>query len=201
MASSSRFVRHVKWWFFVVPLLASVLLPIIPDRGLFEISAAESQSTVRALGDERASNAVDTTNLLFRRFFVTTGAVQATLSAGGDDGFDADGTRSFAQGWGRHFWMLMYRALYRAVVMKAWLAGTVVLCTAACVDGTMRRKIRAAAAGFASPLSFHLAMHGVLMVLGSAFVVLVLPVPLIAQWWTIFAIFLPLLLWIVSSSA
>ncbi|MEM5314179.1 DUF4400 domain-containing protein [Paraburkholderia sp. JHI869] len=198
--ASSRFVRHVKWWFFVVPLLASVLLPIIPDDGLFAISDAESQSAVQALGDERAETSVDTTNVLFRRFFVTTGAVAATLSGGGD-GFDADGTRDFARGWARHFWMQTYRALYRAVVMKAWLAGTIVLCMAAWVDGTMRRRIRAAAAGFASPLSFHLAMHGVLVVLGCAFVVLVLPVSLIAQWWTILAIFLPLLLWIVSSSA
>nr|WP_274389557.1 DUF4400 domain-containing protein [Paraburkholderia tagetis] len=198
--ASSRFVRHVKWWFFVVPLLASVLLPIIPDDGLFAISDAESQSAVQALGDERAQTSVDTTNVLFRRFFVSTGAVAATLSGGGD-GFDADGTRDFARGWARHFWMQTYRALYRAVVMKAWLAGTIVLCMAAWVDGTMRRRIRAAAAGFASPLSFHLAMHGVLVVLGCAFVVLVLPVSLIAQWWTILAIFLPLLLWIVSSSA
>ncbi|MCG5077240.1 DUF4400 domain-containing protein [Paraburkholderia tagetis] len=190
----------MKWWFFVVPLLASVLLPIIPDDGLFAISDAESQSAVQALGDERAQTSVDTTNVLFRRFFVSTGAVAATLSGGGD-GFDADGTRDFARGWARHFWMQTYRALYRAVVMKAWLAGTIVLCMAAWVDGTMRRRIRAAAAGFASPLSFHLAMHGVLVVLGCAFVVLVLPVSLIAQWWTILAIFLPLLLWIVSSSA
>ncbi|CAB3808809.1 hypothetical protein LMG28688_06848 [Paraburkholderia caffeinitolerans] len=198
--ASSRFVRHVKWWFFVVPLLASVLLPIIPDDGLFAISDAESQSAVQALGDERAETSVDKTNVLFRRLFVTTGAVAATLRGGGD-GFDADGTRDFARGWARHFWMQTYRALYRAVVMKAWLAGTIVLCMAAWVDGTMRRRIRAAAAGFASPLSFHLAMHGVLVVLGCAFVVLVLPVSLIAQWWTILAIFLPLLLWIVSSSA
>ncbi|MCP3712461.1 DUF4400 domain-containing protein [Paraburkholderia sp. CNPSo 3274] len=198
--ASSRFVRHVKWWFFVVPLLASVLLPIIPADSLFAISDEESQSAVLALGDERASSSVDATNVLFRRLFVTTGAVQATLSGGGD-GFDADGTRDFARGWARHFWMQTYRALYRAIVMKAWLAGTVVLCMAGWVDGTMRRRIRAAAAGFASPLSFHLAMHGMLVVLGCAFVVLVLPVPLIAQWWTILAIFLPLLLWIVSSSA
>ncbi|WP_321936179.1 DUF4400 domain-containing protein [Paraburkholderia sp. J8-2] len=190
----------MKWWFFVVPLLASVLLPIIPDDGLFAISDAESQSAVQALGDERAETSVDTTDVLFRRFFVTTGAVAATLRGGGD-GFDADGTRDFARGWARHFWMQTYRALYRAAVMKAWLAGTIVLCMAAWVDGTMRRRIRAAAAGFASPLSFHLAMHGVLVVLGCAFVVLVLPVALIAQWWTILAIFLPLLLWIVSSSA
>jgi hypothetical protein len=201
MASSSRFVRHVKWWFCVVPLLASVLLPILPDTRLFAVSDAESQSAVAALGDERASNSVDTTNGLFRRLFVSTGAVQATLKAGGNDGFDADGTRRFAQGWARHFWMLIYRVLYRAMVMQAWLVGTVVLCAAAWVDGTMRRKVRAAAAGFASPLSFHLATHGMLMVLGSAVVVLVLPVSLIAQWWTILAIFLPLLLWIVSSSA
>lgn len=199
--ASSRFVRHIKWWFFVLPVIATVVLPVIPDRALFEISDLESQSVVDALGVERADAAVDTTNSLFRRMFVNSGAVRATMSAGGGDQLDADGMRGFAQDWARQFWMLVYRALYRAVVMRTWLAGTAVLCAAASVDGIMRRKIRAAAAGFASPLSFHLAMHGLLVVVGSAFAILMLPIPLIAQCWTIVAVFVPLLLWIVNSSA
>lgn len=201
MASSSRFVRHVKWWFFVFPLFACVVLPIIPARALFEISDAESRSVERALGEERASVVVDTTNALFRRLFVATGAVQATLNAGGDDELNADGMHGFALTWARQFWMMVYRALYRAVVMHAWLAGIAMLCAAATIDGTVRRKIRAAAAGFASPLSFHLAAHAMLMTLGTAFAVLVLPVPLVAQCWTAMAILLPLLLWIVNASS
>ncbi|WP_321905803.1 DUF4400 domain-containing protein [Paraburkholderia tropica] len=200
MASSSRFVRHVKWWFFVLPLMACVVLPAIPHRSLFEVSDVESQSVARTLGDDRAAAAVDTTNAVFRSLFVDTGAVQATLAAGGDDELDADGLHAFAQYWSKQFWMLVYRAVYRAVVMHTWLMGILLLCLAATVDGTVRRKIRAAAAGFASPLKFHLAVHALLMIVGAAFVVMLLPVPLVANCWTALAVVLPLLLWIANSS-
>jgi hypothetical protein len=65
----------------------------------------------------------------------------------------------------------------------------------------VRRKIRAAAAGFASPLSFHLAVHALLLTLGCAVAVLLLPLPIVAQCWTAVAVLLPLLLWIASSSS
>ncbi|MFT0173417.1 DUF4400 domain-containing protein [Paraburkholderia mimosarum] len=185
----------------MLPLLAAVVLPVVPDRALFEISDLESQSVVDTLGDARAGEAVDSTNVLFRRWFVDSGAVRATMSARSHDDLDADGMGGFARDWARQFWMLVYRALYRALVMHAWLAGILVLGMAAAIDGAVRRKIRAAAAGMASPLSFHLAMHALLMLLGSAFVVLLLPVPLIAQCWTLLAVLLPLLIWIVNSSA
>lgn len=201
MASSSRFVRHLKWWFLVLPVLVCVGLPVVPYRSLFEISDVESRSVTHVLGDERAGAAVDTTNALFRRFFIDTGALQATLSANTSSDLDDDGMRSFTQTWVKQFWMLVYRALYRAVVMHAWLAGLVVLCLAASVDGSVRRKIRASAAGFASPLSFHLAVHALLLTLGCAVAVLLLPVPLVAQCWTAVAVLLPLLLWIASSSS
>jgi len=199
--ASSRFARHIKWWFFILPLLAGVVLPVVPDRALFEISDLESQSVVDTLGEARASEAVDSTNVLFRRWFVDSGAVRATMSAGSRSDLDADGMRGFARDWARQFWMLVYRALYRALVMHVWLAAIVVLSLAAGIDGAVRRKIRAAAAGMASPLSFHLAMHALLVLLGCAFSVLLLPVPLLAQCWTLLAIFVPLLIWIVNSSA
>ncbi|PVX85744.1 DUF4400 domain-containing protein [Paraburkholderia unamae] len=199
--ASSRFVRHVKWWFVILPVVSSFVLPFVPDRALFSISDAESQATVDALGAAKAGEATDRANALFRRLFVESGAVQATLKDRGNSDLDAEGSETFAHNWAHQFWMLVYRAMYRAVVMKTWLAGTIVLCVAACVDGTMRRKMRAAAAGYASPLSFHLAMHGVLMVLGAAFSVLMLPVPLVAQCWTAVAVILPLLLWVANSSS
>lgn len=200
MASSSRFVRHLKWWFLVLPLLVCVGLPLLPYPSLFQISDVESQSVTRVLGDERANAAVDTTNALFRRFFIETGALQATIGAGMSDDLD-DGMRSFSQAWVKQFWLLVYRALYRAVVMHTWFTGLVAVCLAATVDGTVRRKIRAAAAGFASPLSFHLAVHALLLTLGSAFAVLLLPVPLVAQCWAAMAVALPLLLWVANSSS
>jgi hypothetical protein len=201
MASSSRFVRHLKWWFLVLPVLVCVGLPVLPYQSLFEISDVESRSVTHVLGEERAGAAVDTTNALFHRFFIDSGALQATLRSNTSSDLDDDGMRSFSQTWVKQFWMLVYRALYRAVVMHAWLCGMSVLCAAASIDGTVRRKIRASAAGFASPLSFHLAVHALLLTLGCAVAVLLLPVPLAAQCWTAVAVLLPLLLWVVNSSS
>lgn len=200
--ASSRFVRHVKWWFVIMPLATGLVMPVVPDRALFEVSDVESQSVIDTLGEVRAGDAVDATNALFRRWFVDSGAVRATMTAGSDrSDLDADGLNGFARDWARQFWMLVYRALYRVLVMHTWFAGIAVLSIAAAIDGAVRRKVRAAAAGMASPLSFHLAMHALLVLTGGAFSVLLLPVPLVAQCWTLLAIFLPLLIWIVNSSA
>jgi hypothetical protein len=84
--------------------------------------------------------------------------------------------------------------------MKLWILGTLAFCVAAFVDGSVRRKIKASAAGFASPLSFHLAGHGILMVFGLAFAVLVMPVTVFAQYWIVVAAVLGALLWKASSS-
>ncbi len=51
-----------------------------------------------------------------------------------------------------------------------------------------------------SPLSFHLAGRGILMVFGLAFAVLVAPVPLFAQVWLVMAAVPGALLWKASSS-
>lgn len=198
--ANSRFVSHVKWWFFIVPIIAVFIMPAIPERSLFEVPDAESKSVVAMVGDVRADVAVRDTNLLFKRLFVTPGFVRATLEATRDDTLSDGGVSDFAHTWVRNFWLLLYRLLYRVIVMKLWLLGTAVFCLAMFVDGSVRRKIKAAAAGMASPLSFHLAGHGILMVFGLAFAVLVAPVPVLAQYWVGISLCLGLLLWKASSS-
>ena len=58
--------------------------------------------------------------------------------------------------------------------------GTLCFALGMFIDGTARRKIKAAAAGYVSPLSFHLAGHGLMIVTGTLFGVLVAPVPVLA---------------------
>jgi hypothetical protein len=198
--AGSRFVSHVKWWFFFVPLIAVFVMPAIPDKSLFEIPEAEAQSVAATVGDERAVEAVAATNEKFRRWFVQSGIIRATLDATGGSELSDGGVSDLAHTWVHNFWRLIYRVVYRATVMKLWLVGTFVFCVAAFVDGSMRRKIKASAAGFASPLSFHLAGHGILLVFGVAFVVLVVPIPVLAQYWIAVAICLGALLWKASSS-
>jgi len=198
--AGSRFVLHLKWWFFFVPLVAVFVMPAIPDPSLFSVAPEEADSVATIIGPERADEVVTLTNERFKRWFVQTGMVRATIDATGSGDIGDGGVSDFAHTWVHNFWLEIYRAVYRASVMKLWILGTLAFCVAAFVDGSVRRKIKASAAGFASPLSFHLAGHGILMVFGLAFAVLVMPVTVFAQYWIVVAAVLGALLWKASSS-
>jgi hypothetical protein len=198
--AGSRFFGHIKWWFFTVPILAVCVMPVIPSSEPFEVSDAEAQSVAATIGLARADLATEHANSLFRNTFVDTGLVRKSLQATTSSDISDAGANDFARTWVRRFWMLIYRAAYRLTVMKLWLPGTVAFGAAAFVDGTVRRKIKAAAAGFASPLSFHLAAHGILLIFGVTLAVLIVPVPVLAEYWIGVAVVLSLLLWKAASS-
>ncbi|MGF6292465.1 DUF4400 domain-containing protein [Paraburkholderia youngii] len=198
--ASSRFVSHVKWWFFFVPLLAVFIMPAIPEPSLFSVPTEEAESVAAILGAERADEVVEKTNERFKAWFVQTGLVRATIDATGGGDIGDGGVSEFAHIWIHNFWRELYRVVYRASVMKLWIFGTLIFCVAAFFDGAMRRKIKASAAGFASPLSFHLAGHGILLVFGVAFAVLVAPIPVLAPCWIAIAAVLGALLWHAASS-
>ncbi|KVK87656.1 hypothetical protein WJ47_12580 [Burkholderia ubonensis] len=198
--AGSRFVGHIKMWFFFVPLLSVALMPAVPDSSLFEIPDAEAASVVNSLGEARTAEIIDATNRAFKRHFVETGLVQASMAQTRDSRIADGGVADFASRWVHNFWRLVYRMIYRLTVMKYWLLGTLVFCVAMFIDGTVRRKVRAAAAGYVSPLSFHLAGHGILLIFGVAFTVLIAPVPLLAPYWLAIAGCLGVLLWKAASS-
>ncbi|MGU7775681.1 DUF4400 domain-containing protein [Burkholderia sp. MR1-5-21] len=198
--AGSRFFQHGKVWFFFVPLIAGIIMPVLPDQALFAIPEAETRSVEATVGEGRADAAVESTNGLFRRYFVETGIVGATIAGTRDETINDGGVSSFAHTWVHNFWRLVYRAVYRATVMKLWILGTFVFAAAMFTDGVVRRKIRAAAAGYASPVSFHLAAHGLLTVFGAAFAVLILPIPVLAPYWIVAAACVGGLLWHAASS-
>ncbi|VWC42191.1 hypothetical protein BLA23254_07060 [Burkholderia lata] len=198
--AGSRFVGHIKMWFFFVPLLSVALMPAVPDSSLFEIPDAEAASVVASLGEVRTAEAINATNRTFKHYFVETGLVQASMEQTRDPQIEDGGMTDFANRWVHNFWRLVYRMVYRLTVMKYWLLGTLVFGAAMFIDGTVRRKVRAAAAGYVSPLSFHLAGHGILLVFGVAFTVLIAPVPLLAPYWLAIAGCLGALLWKAASS-
>jgi hypothetical protein len=86
------------------------------------------------------------------------------------------------------------------MVMKMWIVGTLCFALGMFIDGAARRKIKAAAAGFVSPLSFHLAGHGLLIVTGTLLGVLLVPVPVLAAYWLAVAALLGALLWKAAES-
>ncbi|MFM0003957.1 DUF4400 domain-containing protein [Paraburkholderia dipogonis] len=198
---ASRFGSHLKVWFLLVPVLSIAVMPAIPDRKLFEVPDVETESLVASVGQDRADVAVRSANELFRRSFVDNGLLHRTLAASGNvGGLNDGGMSSFAHTWTENFWLLAYRAILRAMVMKMWIVGTLCFALGMFIDGTARRKIKAAAAGFVSPLSFHLAGHGLLIVTGTLFGVLLVPVPVLAGYWLVVAALLGALLWKAAES-
>ena len=198
---ASRFGSHLKVWFLLVPVLAIAVMPAIPERSLFEVPEAESRSLVASVGQIRADDAVRRANEVFRHAFVDNGLLHRTLNASGKvGGLDDGGFSSFAHTWTENFWLLVYRMMFRAMVMKMWIVGTLLFALGMFVDGTARRKIKASAAGFVSPLSFHLAGHGLLIVAGTFFGVLVVPIPVLAGYWVAVAALLGALLWKAAES-
>ncbi|CAE6962988.1 DUF4400 domain-containing protein [Paraburkholderia domus] len=197
---SSRFVSHIRWWFFIAPLLALFLMPLLDNEQLFKVYPEETDSVSTLLGPDRADSAIERANADFKSWFVDTGAVRATMDQSDHKDLDDTIGNPVARRWAHNFWFLIYRITYRASVMRVWVLGTILMCVASFIDGGTRRKVNAAAGGVVRPLHFHVAAHGILLVLGVVFTVLMLPMPILAPFWIAVSATLVFLVWRAAAS-
>jgi hypothetical protein len=197
---ASRFGSHIRLWFFLGPLLAMSIMPVIPNQDLFKITDAESGSVTTLLGVDTAQQAVTETNDKFRTWFVDSGALRATLRASDRSSIYRKRVDEFPVRWVHNFWHMIYRMIYRAMVMKDWWFGTFVMALAAFVDGGVRRKVRAATGAPAGPLSFHVAAHGLLLSSGVVMTALIAPVPIVASFWAVVSAIVIVLMWRIAAS-
>jgi hypothetical protein len=197
---ASRFGSHIRLWFFLGPLLAMSIMPVIPNQDLFKITDAESDSVTTLLGVDTAQQAVTETNDKFRTWFVDSGALRATLRASDRSSIYRKRVDDFPVRWVHNFWHMIYRMIYRAMVMKDWWFGTFVMALAAFVDGGVRRKVRAATGAPAGPLSFHVAAHGLLLSSGVVMTALIVPVPIVATFWAVVSAIVIVLMWRIAAS-
>jgi len=199
--ASSRFVSHVRMWLLAAPLMICALAPFIHNDAAFEVSDAEQASVERLLGQPRANKTTTLANDRFNRWFIQSGALQASFSGSDVNTALPDaGASEFGRGWMRHFWLTIYRAVYRSAVAHYWLFGGSVFFVALLNDGAVSRKIRASGAGFANPVTFHVAAHGLLLCFGFGATALLLPVSLLAHWWTLGVCLVGLLSWRLAAS-
>ncbi|WP_244789411.1 DUF4400 domain-containing protein [Cupriavidus pauculus] len=198
---ASRFVSHVRLWLLVAPLMICATAPFLPNQADFEVSSAEQSSVAKVLGDARADRAISVANGRFVHWFVETGAVKASFSGSDSETLLSDGgAATFGRHWMRNFWLMIYRAIYRASVAQYWAFGGAVLLVALLNDGAVSRRIRAASAGFANPVTFHVAAHGLLVCFGFGASALLLPLPIFAYWWTAGVAAVGLLSWRLASA-
>ena len=199
--ANSRFASHVRLWLIFAPLMICTVAPFMKDEKAFEISEAEQASVERTLGQDKADIAVSLANARFHRWFIQTGAVKASFSGSDSQTVVSDGgAAAVGRGWMEHFWLTIYRAVYRAAVAHHWLFGAIVIFVALFNDGSVSRKIRAAGAGFANPVTFHVAAHGLMLCFGFGASALLLPVSLLATWWTFGVYLVGLLCWRLAAS-
>lgn len=174
---------------------------MLSDDEHFVVSLAEQRSVDAVLGETAADLAAQSANQRFQRWFVESGAVKFSVAgAAGDNALPDGGTAELGMTWVRHLWMTLYRALYRAAVAHHWLIGGLLLLAATLNDGAVSRRIKAAVAGFANPVSFHVAAHGLLVTFGVGTSALLLPGPLVAYWWTGGTALIGLLSWRLAAS-
>lgn len=199
--SNSRFVSHLRLWLIVTPILLATLAPMLPDDRHFEIDAEEVTSVQTLFGGDRADDLTHRANERFRVWFVDSGAIRRSYGGSANQSLISDGgTADIASAWLRHLWMELYRAIYRATVAGNWAWGALFFGAAMLNDGAVQRRIRAAAAGVASPLGFHLAAHGLLLSFGFCASALLLPMSLPASVWTITVACVGALAWRLAAS-
>ncbi|MBY4898633.1 DUF4400 domain-containing protein [Cupriavidus sp. AU9028] len=198
---ASRFLSHVKVWLLAAPLMICAITPIIPDDAAFEVTDSEQASVARALGPLRAEAVTATANDRFDRWFVRSGLLEASFKGSDAPTLLSDaGASEFGRNWLKRMWLSVYRAVYRASVAGYWLLGGMVLFAALVNDGAVSRMIRAAGAGFANPVTFHVAAHALLLTFGLGASALLLPVPLLAEWWTFGVCLIGMLSWRLAAS-
>lgn len=184
--SNSRFVSHMRLWLVVTPVLLATLVPLLPESARFEVDAAEQASVESVFGEDRAIALADRANQRFRDWFVDSGLIRRSFAGSNNQSVVGDGgSAGFAAGWMQRFWMELYRAVYRTTIAGNWGWGAVIFAGAMLNDGAVQRRIRAAAAGVASPVGFHLAAHGLLAAMGLSAVAMLLPFSLPAWVWTL----------------
>jgi hypothetical protein len=198
---ASRLVSHLRLWVIAAPLVLVVLTPLLPDDKDFEVQPPEQASVDSVLGVARADRAAARANTQFGRWFVDSGAMHWSYRGSLEvtDVHDA-GLSDASSSWLKHFWMAIYRAVYRAQVAATWLVGALALAAAMLNDGAVHRRIKASAAGVASPVGFHLAAHALLLVVGCAASAFLLPLPLPAFTWSIGSALIGALVWRLAST-
>ncbi|CAG9165790.1 DUF4400 domain-containing protein [Cupriavidus pinatubonensis] len=176
----------MRLWLVVTPVLMATLVPLLPDSARFEVDAAEQASVESVFGEDRAAALADRANQRFRDWFVDSGMIRRSFAGSANQSVVGDGgSAGFAAGWMQRFWMELYRAVYRATIAGNWGGGALIFAAVMLNDGAVQRRIRAAAAGVASPVGFHLAAHGLLAAMGLSAVAMLLPISLPASVWTL----------------
>lgn len=201
--AGSRIVSHARWWLIALPLLLLIVMPMVPSDDAFRHFPEEEAANARWIGQEVHDKARATATTRFRAWFVDSGVARKSYTMFIKDGGKVikaeDGMRAATKKWLDHFWMGVYRALYRWEVAWMWYAGLFFFALAAAIDGWVVKNVKSTEFGYSNPLNFHLAVHMLIVMIGLAFVIPFLPIPIGVLVWPSIALIFAGTVWLIMS--
>jgi hypothetical protein len=139
--------------------LQACLIGLLVDAEWVERQLDAERALVQAqFGTQRSALVTERARNTYRDWFVANGVVQAGYARLlPDPSIPARGMLGLAPWffrWLEHrldaFWWLVFEALCRVQLLRAWAAHLTVLAVAACIDGLVRRQIHRVDHGYAS---------------------------------------------------
>lgn len=180
----SRFARHFLFW-LILPVVLIFSAPAIPEMDMFTLSVAEEVANIAMIGPSEHLAAKQRAAERFNRLFVESGLVRSSFryltSQGKQQVFELAKNSQGGEAYLSRLWETVFKALYRIEIAMYWVTATFIVIVACLVDGLVRWKVKTYEFGYANPVAFHLASHGLLSVFG---LFLVVPwVPFAMQQW------------------
>ena len=205
MASKNSFVGHSLFWLLAVPFALVLAYPAFLVTDAEEVVPGDEIAALVLRGRE-PDEVNRAANLKFRRWFVDTGAVNASLGYFAPNTHDgavplSNEYAGFAAHWIRSLWKITYRAIWRWVaffdLFVALLAAIALPCF---VDGLVQREKKLYTFGHHNPVYFYTAKHGVILMLGLSMTLPWLPLPLSYPLWAAIAAVVGAMSWFVAAN-
>lgn len=199
------FVKHTLFWWTLLPLFAVIVLPYFLPIESFTVSNDEIKC-FRDFG--RSIDAVTTTtDGIFNAMFVETGVVKVFQTMFIHHGQNIELSRlngmvaNFTQHWNNGFWMMTYRAMWRLVALWPLYLGIIFSMVApSFIDGLVQRSIKSFDYKFHNPVYFFSSLHLMVLVLGLAVFIPLLPFHLTAPLLGAFGVLMSITVWITTAN-
>ena len=195
----NQFTKHGIFWWFALPLVATVLLPMAFGEEFFLITqnGVEFFKQLRVDTDATTKSA----NAWFKAMFIDTkifsifNEIFANGPAANVNDFNHMASKVTGD-WNKGFWNMQFRAIWRLhALWPIYIAGILAIVIPAFFDGLVTRAVKKYNFQVHNPVIFYTSAHFAVLVIGLAYFIPFLPVSLDATYIGGFFILLSVSIW------
>ena len=202
----NKFARHGVFWFWSLPIVAVLIMPILFSPNSFRISAEEMSVFSDTMGIDTNATTIKA-NLIFSSLFVDSG-FYATVNKF----FRSTYTGAFqiaSQAQAQHvnstyasaLWLMLYRGIWRLTALwPAVFSIVLALGIPSLIDGWITRARKSYTFESHNPVYFWSASHSFIMVLGLGFLLPLTPVALSPMTFFVYSVILCLTAWVTAAN-